>query len=159
VGAVAGWLGNGIEHQALILDHDPAYSYDVKRTMDHRVWQRRTVLGVGFWTNIASQPAGTPDDSHDQDECLTPVLPVAGNPYVYVWDGPGFMPPSPGDTSTDYVNKLTEISMQVTRQLEGPRKVPVYTIRRKGTTSSARSLPSRECCGHASGRPGPTANR
>ncbi|HEY5895498.1 MAG TPA: DUF4157 domain-containing protein [Chthoniobacterales bacterium] len=104
VGAVAGWLGNGIEHQALILDHDPAYSYDVKRTMDHRVWQRRTVFGVGFWANIASQPAGTPDDSHDQDECLTPVLPVAGNPYVYVWDGPGFMPPSPGDTSTDYVN-------------------------------------------------------
>lgn len=32
--------------------------------------------------------------------------------------------------------------MQVTRQLDGPRKVPVYTIRRKGTTSTARSLPS-----------------
>lgn len=116
VGAVAGWLGNGIEHQALILDHDPAYSYDVKRTMDHRTWQRRAVLGIGFWTNIVTRPAGTPDDSHDQDECLTPVLPVAGNPYVYVWDGPGFMPPSPGDTSTDYVNMTNFIEfVRITR--------------------------------------------
>lgn len=104
VGAVVGWLGNGIEHQALIANHDPAYSYDVKRTMAHQAWRRWPVLWLGVWSNIGSRPAGTPDDTHDQDECLTPVVPPAGNPYVYVFDGPGFMPPAAADRSTDYVN-------------------------------------------------------
>ena len=104
VGAVAGWLANGIEHQALIANHDPAYSYDVTRTMAHQAWRRRTILWAGVWSNIGSHPAGTPDDTHNQDECLTPVIPPAGNPYVYVWDGPGFMPPAAADQATDYVN-------------------------------------------------------
>ena len=61
-------LGNGIEHQALIADHDPAYSYDVKRT---RSRVSRTVLWFGVWSNIGSRPAA-PDDTHNRDECLTP---------------------------------------------------------------------------------------
>ncbi len=58
----------------------PSTEFDITRTKATGVWQ----LNGGVWSHLGGWPAGTSDDHHDQDECLTPV---AGR--IFVVDTPG----------------------------------------------------------------------
>ncbi len=58
----------------------PGTEFDVTRTRAAGLWQR----DAGVWSRLGGNPAGTNDDHHDQDECLTPV----GN-RIFVIDTPG----------------------------------------------------------------------
>src|SRR5690606_9400353 len=55
------------------------------RVRDHAHGGRWPVAaGRRAWTRLGGLPAGTSDDHHDQDECLTPV-----NRRIFVIDTPG----------------------------------------------------------------------
>ncbi|MGH6900101.1 MAG: hypothetical protein ACREJ5_26705, partial [Geminicoccaceae bacterium] len=58
----------------------PGTEFDITRTVADGLWQR---VG-GAWTRLGGLPAGTSDDHHDQDECLTPV-----SRRIFVIDTPG----------------------------------------------------------------------
>ena len=88
---------NGIELMAVINCHDPAASYDVKRTKDARYWKEYTFLGFPYWSEDTSlrKPAGTSDDSHNRDECLVPS--AHGSKHkIFSQDQPGFRSLSAG---------------------------------------------------------------
>ena len=98
---------NGIELQANIRDHAAGFSYDVKRTMEHKSHFRRALAGgaSGVWTIFVNDAAGTNDDTHNQDECLTPI--ANGSTHkVRVEDSPGW---DSGDVSNSF-NALGQFS-------------------------------------------------
>jgi len=103
---------NGIEINSFIRDHDPAYSYDVKRTLEakyHRISDLPFGL-TGSWTTIPAwnKPSGTNDDGHDSDECLVPI--VSGSLHkIYSEDRPGFVPGNFSNSYNAYVSKINFI--------------------------------------------------
>jgi hypothetical protein len=83
----SGRITNGIELMPFIDNHEAGASYDIGRISEGKIWEK-----VGStWTAIVTRPAGTDDDPHDQDECLTPMFYTpTSNYYIYVEDQPGF---------------------------------------------------------------------
>src|SRR5690606_29619389 len=72
---------NGMELIFRISGTIPAGTeFEITRTRATGLWQE---VG-GAWTRLGGNPAGTSDDHHDQDECLTPV-----NRRIFVIDAPG----------------------------------------------------------------------
>lgn len=59
----------------------PDTEFDITRTVTDTSW----VHDGGAWTRILHRPAGTGDDRHDTDECLTPR-----GRRIFVTDDPGF---------------------------------------------------------------------
>ena len=88
-----GKLTNGIELAPHLRDHDPAYRYDIKRTKEAK-YHRKPAWPLGMsgpWETVSAwnKPAGSDDDSHDSDECLTPI--ASGSLHkMYSLDRPGF---------------------------------------------------------------------
>ena len=73
---------NGMEmifriHGAIPADTE----FDITRTRATGTWERDA---AGAWTRLGGDPAGTSDDHHDDDECLTPVA-----RRIFVIDTPG----------------------------------------------------------------------
>ncbi|MFC5176559.1 hypothetical protein [Nocardioides taihuensis] len=60
---------NGMELRFRIEGHRAGLEYDITRTRRDSLWQR---VG-GVWTQLGTNPMGTNDDHHDQDEALTPA--------------------------------------------------------------------------------------
>jgi hypothetical protein len=60
----------------------PGTDLDITRTVTDTEWQ----LDAGVWSRLAHTPAGTSDDRHNADECLTP----SPTKRIFVSDGPGF---------------------------------------------------------------------
>lgn len=58
----------------------PGTEFDITRTVADGLWQQ----DGGAWTRLGGLPAGTNDDRHDQDECLSPV-----GGRIFVIDTPG----------------------------------------------------------------------
>lgn len=56
--------------------------FDITRTVTDTSWERDA---ANAWTRILHTPAGTKDDYHDADECLTPNA-----RRIFVTDSPGF---------------------------------------------------------------------
>lgn len=77
---VNGGARNGMEMQFDIDDHRPGFEYDILRTRRNSLWERRG----GDWHSVESQPMGTNDDHHQDDECQD-----AQNGRVSVVDNPG----------------------------------------------------------------------
>jgi len=141
-----GKLTNGIEMTAHLRDHDPAFSYDIKRTKEAR-YHRRPALPFGLsgaWQTVTAwnKPAGSDDDTHDSDECLTPI--ASGSLHkIYSEDRPGFR----SMTNSDYnalVQKINFIEFVRIRRADGstydaPRQQRWHTVlmleRHSGTWS------------------------
>jgi hypothetical protein len=58
----------------------PGTEFDITRTVADGLWHQ----DGGAWARLGGLPAGTSDDHHDQDECLTPV-----GSRIFVVDTPG----------------------------------------------------------------------
>lgn len=72
---------NGMEMVFQINGAIPAGTeFDITRTKATGTWQR----DAGAWSRLGGDPAGTNDDHHDDDECLTPV-----GGRLFVIDTPG----------------------------------------------------------------------
>lgn len=72
---------NGMELIFRISGTIPAGTeFEITRTRAAGLWEQ---VG-GAWTRLGGNPAGTSDDDHAQDECLTPV-----NRRIFVIDTPG----------------------------------------------------------------------
>lgn len=103
-------LKNGIELKAKLNNHAAGYSYDIKRTLEKKTWRRNG--GSDPWAMYSSKPAGSDDDSHDSDECLTPKADGAKH-KIYSEDRPGFA--SVSGSYTDYVQMINFIeSVRIT---------------------------------------------
>jgi outer membrane protein OmpA-like peptidoglycan-associated protein len=104
---------NGIEFKISIRDHNPAYSYDVKRTLEAK--HHRRPEGGTAWEEIPGLiwPAGRSDDSHDDDECLIPQ--ANGSVHeIFSEDRPGF--PSVSGAYTGFLQKVNFIEfVRITR--------------------------------------------
>ena len=109
---------NGIELAVHIRDHDPSFTYDIKRTKETKYHRTRALpLGLsGNWETVASlnKPAGSDDDRHNSDECLTPI--ASGSLHkIYAVDRPGFKSMT-SSTYNAYLQKINFIeSVRVTR--------------------------------------------
>jgi hypothetical protein len=57
---------NGMELSFTISGHRAGFEYDITRTRRNSFWER---VG-GVWRPLESDPMGTQDDHHDDDECL-----------------------------------------------------------------------------------------
>lgn len=103
---------NGIELKAKLDNHSAGYTYDIKRTKEAKYWRRNGAADP--WATVASlnKPAGTSDDSHNSDECLTPK--ADGSKHkIYSEDRPGFA--SLSSSYTDYVQMINFVeSVRVT---------------------------------------------
>jgi hypothetical protein len=77
-----GTASNAMELQFTIADHRRGFEYDITRTRRNSLWERRG----GVWSNLESNPMGTNDDHHDQDECLR-----LRNNRIFVIDTPGWI--------------------------------------------------------------------
>jgi hypothetical protein len=83
---------NGMEMIFRIAGAIPASTeFDVLRTKATGTWQRDA---AGAWTRLGGDPAGTSDDRHNDDECLTPV-----GGRIFVVDTPGMGSLNPQGTS------------------------------------------------------------
>lgn len=82
---------NGMELQFTITGHRSGTWYDVIRTRRNSLWERVT----GRWNRIETQPMGTFDDRHNDDECLR-----VRRSRIFVIDTPGFNFSLPRSTST-----------------------------------------------------------
>jgi hypothetical protein len=65
-GAVPLRAANGMELSFRISGHRAGFEYDITRTRRNSFWER---VG-GVWRRLESDPMGTQDDHHDDDECL-----------------------------------------------------------------------------------------
>ncbi len=103
---------NGIELKAKLNNHSAGFTYDVKRTKEAKYWRRNGAADP--WATIASmnKPAGSADDSHNSDECLTPK--ADGSKHkIYSEDRPGFA--SLSGSYTDYLQLINFVeSVRVT---------------------------------------------
>ncbi|HEY3005260.1 MAG TPA: hypothetical protein VGJ44_23140 [Kribbellaceae bacterium] len=79
VGA-GGTASNSMELRFRIEGHRAGFEYDVTRTRRDSLWQR--VAGV--WARVGSNPMGSNDDHHDDDECLVPR-----RGFIFAMDSPG----------------------------------------------------------------------
>ena len=59
----------------------------------------------GVWSRGAHEGPGKPDDSSNDDECLTPQITVPYLPYIYSIDFPGVKASPPFPSATDFVYK------------------------------------------------------
>jgi hypothetical protein len=71
---------NAAEFQFKLLGHRSNVEYDIKRMKRKSTWER---VG-GSWNRLELLPNYTPDDSTDNDECLTPR-----NDSIFSMDAPG----------------------------------------------------------------------
>ncbi|WP_457651877.1 eCIS core domain-containing protein [Rhodocaloribacter sp.] len=104
---------NRMELRGVVSGHQPSVQYDFKRTKERATWKKVS----GSWTQLSHVGPGADDDSHDQDEDLTPK-----NNHIYVEDGPGFRSLSNpvGDTSaTEAVYKASFIEFVKARKGSG----------------------------------------
>ncbi|HEY5751984.1 MAG TPA: OmpA family protein [Chthoniobacterales bacterium] len=113
---------NGIEFAISIRDHDPSYSYDIKRTLEAKYHRTRDLpLGTsGPWETVSSwnKPAGTPDDGHDSDECLIPQ--ASGSVHkVFSEDRPGFQPASLRNTYNSYISMVNFVEFVRIQRFDG----------------------------------------
>lgn len=81
LGILAGSGKNRMELRGDITNHQAGTDYDFKRTKERGTWK----LVGGTWTQISHVGPGEDDDSHNDDEDLTPE-----NNHIYTEDGPGF---------------------------------------------------------------------
>lgn len=72
---------NRMEMRFTLSGHQPGTWYDIIRTRRNSLWQRHN----GVWQRLESQPMGTFDDRHNQDECLQPR-----GGQIFVIDHPGY---------------------------------------------------------------------
>ncbi len=72
---------NRMELRGVVSGHRAGVQYDFKRTKERATWKKVS----DTWTQLSHVGPGADDDSHDQDEDLTPE-----NNHIYVEDGPGF---------------------------------------------------------------------
>jgi hypothetical protein len=77
-----GTASHGMELRFTLEGHRPGMEYDITRTRRDSLWQRR----AGVWASLGSNPMGTRDDHHDDDECLTP----RDGKYIFAVDRPGW---------------------------------------------------------------------
>ena len=77
-----GTASHGMELRFTIEGHRRGMEYDITRTRRDSLWQRR----AGAWARLGTNPMGTGDDHHDDDECL---VPRAGK-YIFAVDTPGW---------------------------------------------------------------------
>ncbi len=77
-----GSFTNGMELRANIAGHEAGVTYDIKRLMEWKAWER---VG-GKWNFLDGDPPGTADDPDNNDECLAPGPPPE---HIYVADAPG----------------------------------------------------------------------
>ncbi|MGH7750957.1 MAG: hypothetical protein ACREQ5_40250, partial [Candidatus Dormibacteria bacterium] len=77
-----GTASNGMELRFTLEGHRPGMEYDITRTRRDSLWQRR----AGVWIGLGSNPMGTNDDHHDDDECLSPQE----GKFIFVMDTPGW---------------------------------------------------------------------
>jgi hypothetical protein len=78
---VDGRARNRMEIQFTLAGHRRGIEYDILRTRRSSLWQR---VG-GAWSRLESDPMGTDDDRHNDDECLTPR-----GGRLFVRDTPGW---------------------------------------------------------------------
>jgi hypothetical protein len=78
---VGGTARNGMELRFTIDGHRAGMEYDITRTRRDSFWQR----DAGVWSELGSNPMGTNDDHHDNDEWL---IPRRG--FIYAIDRPGY---------------------------------------------------------------------
>ena len=101
-----------LEITAYLRDHNPAFSYDVKRTLESK-YHRTPDLPSGLtgpWESIPAwnDPVGTDDDGHDSDECLVPI--ATGSLHkIYSEDRPGFLPSNLSNSYNAYLSKINFI--------------------------------------------------
>ena len=81
-------FSNGIEIKAYIMNHEPGYTYDIKRTKHIRKWKKISAK----WKKYYEKGPGADDDffSGNTDECLKPIKLTKNVTYIYSLDGPGF---------------------------------------------------------------------
>jgi hypothetical protein len=73
---------NGMEMIFKLSGRIPAGTeFDITRTKATGTWEKDA---AGRWSRLGGDPAGTSDDHHDDDECLTPVA-----SRIFVVDRPG----------------------------------------------------------------------
>jgi Domain of unknown function (DUF4157) len=73
---------NGMEMIFRLAGPIPAGTeFEITRTKATGTWERDA---AGLWSRLGGDPAGTSDDHHDDDECLTPVA-----SRIFVVDTPG----------------------------------------------------------------------
>lgn len=104
----SGTASNGMEMRFVLSRHCRGLEYDVLRTRRNSLWERRN----GAWTRLESQPMGTRDDRHDEDECLTPR-----DRQIFVIDQPGWgrvVLPAPAGTVFAGFTPLTETHADAT---------------------------------------------
>lgn len=111
---------NAIEFNISIRDHNPAYSYDVKRTKEAKYHRTRgeSTDPTRTWDTIAAwnKPAGTSDDSHDSDECLVPQ--ASGSVHkIFSMDAPGW--PSMTGSYNAYLQKINFIEFVRIQRSDG----------------------------------------
>lgn len=76
-----GTASNGMELIYTVSGHRRGINYDILRTRRNTLFQRR----AGAWARLETQPMGTFDDRHNDDECLT-----LRDGKLYVIDTPGY---------------------------------------------------------------------
>lgn len=109
-------LGCGIELRATIDNVDPAYSYDVKRTI---VEEKIYYKAGGQW-HFDSSKNNAPDDNvatDYYDECLKPTK---EKPYIYSLDVPGL--PSDLETNRGETEIVVGFDMQESVAFTDPHK-------------------------------------
>jgi hypothetical protein len=87
----SGTASNGMELRFTISGHRRGVEYDITRTRRNSLWERR----AGVWSRLESDPMGTRDDHHDDDECLTPR-----NNRIFAVDRPGWSTVLPAPDGT-----------------------------------------------------------
>jgi hypothetical protein len=89
---------NRMELRGDVAGHQAGVAYDFKRAMHQASWSAVT----DTWELRSSHPAGSPDDTHDNDEDLSPD---SGHIYSLDSPGPDFDVPPP--SAKHYVYKAT----------------------------------------------------
>jgi len=100
-----GSFTNGMELKAFLND-EPGTSYDVKRVRETAAF----AMTGGTWTRFLHEGPNKPDDSTNDDECLTPQVTVPYLPYVFSIDYPGFKTTGPlaGSSAAVYESNFIE---------------------------------------------------
>ncbi|MFO0699075.1 MAG: DUF4157 domain-containing protein [Nitrospira sp.] len=151
---------NGIEFTVSIRDHDPAYSYDIKRTKEAK-YHRALDLPMGLtgpWQTVSAwnKPAGSDDDSHDSDECLVPQ--ANGSVHrVFSEDRPGFTS-TLSNTYNAYIQMINFVEFVRIRKSDGttyddPLQQDWHTkilVEKNGGTWSVNTAESEVDTGHLS---------
>lgn len=101
----------------------PGVTFDIKRVKGDATCERTSPGGP--WAQVEAEPAGTPDDSDNGDECLSPQPP---GQRIFSNDGPGFATPDPvntilflgGSLSSSAVAARTRLTFEEWVEASGP---------------------------------------